>query len=131
MTVRIAGGVTNSLFTASVDGNPSQSTTLAPLVGTGSGNLVLPRGVINAKVEGKIDNTNNSLVTNPNQAFYAQVVHVSHGAIIPPVVPYAPFKSPTVYHKGQNALRGLFKIDHRPRVNLPDVKKSTKAAKSK
>jgi hypothetical protein len=123
MNVRIAGGVTNSVFSASVDGNPSQSTTLQPLIGPGSGDLVLPRGVINAKVEGKIDNSANSLVTNPNQAFYAKVVHVTHGAIIPPKVPYAPFPAPTVYHKGQNSLRGLFKIDHRPRINLPNKKK--------
>ena len=77
MNVRIAGNVTNSVFSASVDGNPSQSTSLAPLIGPQSGNLMLPRGVINAKVEGKIDNSANSLVTDPNQAFYAKVVHLS------------------------------------------------------
>jgi hypothetical protein len=126
MRARIAGSVTNSLFSASVDGNPSQSTTLAPLIGPDSGNLVLPRGVINAKIEGSIDNTNNSLVTNPAQAFYAKVVHVSHGAVIPPKVPYAPLPAPTVYHKGQDPLKGLFKIDHRPRVNLPDVSRHKK-----
>jgi hypothetical protein len=65
-------------------------------------------------------------VTNPAQAFYAKVVHVSHGAVIPPKVPYAPLPAPTVYHKGQDPLKGLFKIDHRPRVNLPDVSRHKK-----
>jgi hypothetical protein len=134
MKVRIAGSVTNSLFTASVDGNPSQS--LSPLVGPGSGDLVLPRGVINAKVEGQIDNsgidTNSAtpLVTNPLRAFYARTVHLTHGAVIPPSVPYAPTVSPTPYDKGQAALKGLFKIDHRPRINLPNVSRH-KTKKSK
>jgi hypothetical protein len=117
MTTRIEGSITNSLFSASVDGDPSQG--LTPVIGPGSGNLVLPRGVINAKVEGTIDNTNNTLVTNSAQAFYARTVHLTHGAIIPPVVPYAPLPTPTVYHKGQSALKGLFKIDHVPAINRP------------
>ena len=88
--------------------------TLAPLVGPGSGDLVLPRGVINAKVEGKIDNSEPQppLVTDPNQAFFARVVHLTHGAVIPPVVPYAPFRSPTVYHKGQECAQGI--VQDRP-----------------
>jgi hypothetical protein len=127
MKVRIAGGVTNSVFSASVDGNASQSTTLAPLIGPESGNLLLPRGVINAKVEGTIDNTNNSLVTDPSKAFFGKVVHLTHGAVIPPKVPYAPLPAPTVYDKGQASLKGLFKIDHRPRTNVPNVSRHKKA----
>ena len=38
----------------------------------------------------------------------------THGPVIPPSVPYAPYKSPTVYHMGQDSLKGLFKIDHSP-----------------
>ena len=121
MNARIAGSVTNSLFSASVDGDPSQSTTLAPLVGPESGNLVLPRGVINAKVEGKIDNSSiHSLVTDPNQAFYAKEVHLTHGPVIPPVVPYAPSGRRRSITRARIRLKGLFKIDHRPRIDRPN-----------
>ena len=109
LNARIAGNITNSLFTASVDGDPSQA--FAPSFGSASGSLVLPRGVINAKVEGTINNTSNTLTTDPNKAFFARTIHRSHGPIIPPQVPYAPTKSPTVYHDGQNSLKGLFKVD--------------------
>ena len=117
---RIAGNITNSLFTASVDGNPSQAFT--PLFGSASGDLVLPRGVINVKVEGTINNTGNPLVTDPNKAFFAKTIHRSHGPIIPAKLPYAPFKSPTVYHAGQNSLKGLFKVDL-PKVDFRKKKK--------
>jgi hypothetical protein len=117
---RIAGNITNSLFTASVDGDPSQA--FAPLFGSASGSLVLPRGVINVKAEGTINNTSNTLTTDPNKAFFARTIHRSHGPIIPPKVPYAPFKSPTVYHVGQDSLKGLFKVDL-PKVDLKTKKK--------
>ncbi len=116
IVARIAGNVTNSVFSASVDPSPAGSNSI--LFGPGTA-LVLPRGVINAKVEGTIDNSTNDLVSSDvavNQAFFASVVHVKHGPIIPPLVPYQPTRSPTVYHKGQNALRGLFKIDHYPSI---------------
>jgi hypothetical protein len=109
LNARIAGNITNSLFTASVDGDPSMA--FSPLFGSASGSLVLPRGVINAKVEGTINNTANTLTTDPNKAFFAKIVHKSHGPIIPPKVPFAPTKSPTVYGTGQNSLLGLFKVD--------------------
>jgi hypothetical protein len=116
MVVRIAGNVTNSVFSASVDPSPQGSNTTV----FGPGNdLVLSRGVINAKVEGTIDNSTNNLVSSSvpaNTAFFASIVHVKHGPIIPPVVPYQPTVTPTVYHKGQNSLKGLFKIDHYPRI---------------
>ncbi len=120
LNARIAGNVTNSLITASVDGDPSMA--FAPLFGSSSGSLVLPRGVINAKVEGTINNTNNTLVTDPNKAFFAKTIHRSHGPVIPSNVPYAPYKSPTVYHAGQNSLKGLFKVDL-PRVDFRKKKK--------
>jgi hypothetical protein len=113
---RIAGNVTNSVFSASVDPSPAGSNTTV----FGPGNdLVLSRGVINAKVEGTIDNSTNNLVSSSvpaNTAFFASIVHVKHGPIIPPVVPYQPTVTPTVYHKGQNSLKGLFKIDHYPKI---------------
>ena len=121
LQVRIAGSVTNSVFSASVDPNPSQLFT--PLFGAGSGDLVLPRGVINAKVEGTINNSSNSLVTDGSKAFFARVVHRSHGPVIPPTVPYQPFPQPTVYHAGQSALKGLFKKDHAPLISTTTKKK--------
>jgi hypothetical protein len=127
INARIAGDITNSIITASVDGDPSQQ--FAQLFGSESGNLVLPRGVINAKVEGTINNSGNPLTTSPNKAFYAQIVHKAHGPVIPSTVTYAPFKAPTVYHDGQIALKGLFKIDQ-GRTNFELAKKSKKAAKN-
>ena len=120
LNARIAGNITNSTFTASVDGDPSMA--FATLFGSTSGSLVLPRGVINAKVEGTINNSSNTLVTDPNKAFFARTVHRSHGPIIPPKLPYAPFKSPTVYHNGQNSLKGLFKVDL-PKADFKTKKK--------
>jgi hypothetical protein len=78
--------------------------------------------VINAKVEGTINNSSNTLVTDPNKAFFARTVHRSHGPIIPPKLTYAPFKSPTVYHNGQNSLKGLFKVDL-PKADFKTKKK--------
>ncbi len=118
---RIAGSVTNSIFSASVDPDPSG--TFTPLFGPASGNLVLPRGVINAKVEGTINNVGNAFVTDPSKAFYSRIGHLSHGPVIPPVVPYQPYPQPTVYHKGQDALKGLFKVDQ-PRFST--LRASTK-----
>jgi hypothetical protein len=129
--VRIAGDVTNSVFSASVDPNPSG---LTPSSIDTAGqfekihgnkfpygapdNVVLPRGVINAKVEGVINNSTSPLLassTLPDTAFFARVVHLKKGPVIPPQAPYEPYVAPTVYHKGQNSLRGLFKLDHIPR----------------
>jgi hypothetical protein len=131
MNVRIAGSVTNSVFSASVDPNPSslspspvdQSGTFEKSMGNSfpfgaPDNLVLPRGLINAKVEGQIDNSANPLTVG-NNAFFARTVHLNQGPVIPPIVPYQPFKAPTVYHRGQNALKGGFKIDHVPAIILP------------
>jgi hypothetical protein len=127
---RIAGNIVNSVISASVDPNPSG---LSPSVVDQSGqfqpvnkvnfpfgapdNLVLPRGVINMKFEGTVDNSTNPLVatTAPvNAAFFARTVHITKGPVVPPNVPYQPYVAPTVYHTGQRALKGLFKVDHFP-----------------
>lgn len=85
--VLVAGNVTNSIFAASVepvltDGklDPQQS-------------LKLSGGRITGKVEGTI---NNSVVTptTPNQAFFAQTVHLARGPVIPPNVPEGPYPHP-------------------------------------
>jgi hypothetical protein len=127
---RIAGNIVNSVISASVDPNPSG---LAPSVVDSSGQfepvskgnfpfgapdmLVLPRGIINMKFEGTVDNSTNPLVatTAPvNAAFFAKIVHIKKGPVVPPNVPYQPYVAPTVYHTGQRALKGLFKVDHFP-----------------
>lgn len=85
MSVRVAGDVENSVFTASVEpfngvfGDPNQ--------------VVLPTGQIAAKVEGTIDN---SIATpsQPNTAFYANEVHLNNGPVIPPNVPEPPYPGP-------------------------------------
>ena len=133
LKARIAGSVTNSIVSASVDAYPSALSTsqvdgaLSVLNTAQFGsdtNVVLPRGVINAKIEGSVDNSNNPLVDTTgvpgSKAFFAQVVHRKTGPIIPPTVPYQPYKAPTVYHKGQSALHGLVKIDHYPTINRAD-----------
>jgi hypothetical protein len=115
LMARIAGNVTNSVFSASVDPSPAGSNVIE--FGPGV-SLVLQRGVINAKVEGTIDNSTNDLVSGSlpgNKAFFASVAHVKHGPVIPPVVPYQPTVAPTTYTAGQDALKGLFKIDHYPK----------------
>jgi hypothetical protein len=128
MLARIAGSVINSVFSASVQPDPSG------LTGNGFGtnlNLILPRGVINAKVEGNIDNSGNSMVdsVSSGRAFFARTVHLTHGPVIPPVVPYQPLPVPTVYHTGQSGLKGLIKVDHFPAVIGRSGAKTRKAKK--
>jgi hypothetical protein len=114
MKARVAGSAINSVFSASVEPDPTGTT------GNGFGtplDLILPRGVINAKVEGNINNVNNSSLVDSSssfRAFFAKRVKLKHGPIIPPVVPYPPLNVPTTYHTGQSGLKGLFKIDHFP-----------------
>ena len=69
-------------------------------------NIILDRGVINAKVEGTINNTNNTLVApaDGNQAFFAKTVNLTTGPVIPPNVPEAPYPG-TIYHVGQRGVK--------------------------
>ena len=132
--VRIAGDLTNSVFSASVDPNPSGLSPSAPGLDSAGqfeksrpnipfpfgapSNIVLPKGHINAKVEGTIDNSTNGLVsaTAPaSAAFFAKVVHLTGGPVIPPEVPYQPYAHPPALHRGQTPLKGLLKLDHFPK----------------
>ncbi len=83
MTDLIGGNITDSVFSASVQ----------PFNGTfGDPNdIVLPTGVIAAKVTGIISNSN-ATPSAPDTAFYANQVHLNHGPIIPPNVPQPPYK---------------------------------------
>jgi hypothetical protein len=135
---RIAGNVTNSIISVSVDPNPSgignpgqfQTITSHNFPFGAPSNIILPRGVLNLKVEGGVNvsglQQGSSPLVDPNvastSAFFAKSVKLVHAPVIPPNVPEAPFPSPTVYHVGQDKLRGLFKIDGS--VTLP--KKSSK-----
>jgi hypothetical protein len=126
ITGRISGNIVNSVISASVDPNPSGETT-APasfeqantkLFPFGApDNLILPRGSINVKFEGTIDNSTNPLVSASapvNSAFFANSVHIKKGPVIPPNVPYQPYVAPTQYHRGQITLKGVFRVDRVP-----------------
>jgi hypothetical protein len=125
---RIAGNVTNSVVSVSVDPNPSginnpgqyQLVTSTTFPFGAPSNIVLPRGVINVKVEGTINNSGLQSGTSPlvspdiasNIAFFAKDVNLHQGPVVPPNVNSAPYAAPVPYHKGQASLRGLFKIDN-------------------
>jgi hypothetical protein len=137
ITGRIAGNIVNSVLSASVDPNPSGigatefSPKRAAIFPFGAAqNLYLPRGAINLKFEGTVDNSTNPLLANGapvNAAFFANSVHIKKGPVIPPNVPYQPFVAPTVYHVGQSTLKGTFKVDHIP-SDLRILRRSQRAA---
>jgi hypothetical protein len=106
MTVLVAGDVTNSVFTASVQpltqttpGASGSPATTTRTFGTPQ-DVTLPTGHILAKVEGTVDNsppTNTAIppaTANPNKAFYASELHVKQGPVIPPNVPEPPYPPP-------------------------------------
>src|SRR5271166_858219 len=135
---RIAGNVTNSIISVSVDPNPSginnpgqfQNVTSKTFPFGAPNNIVLPRGVLSVKVEGAVNNSglqvSSAAAPNPlgltapavdpniapTSAFFAKTVRVEHLPVIPPNVPEAPYPSPTLYHIGQRFLKGLFKKDN-------------------
>jgi hypothetical protein len=125
---RIAGNVTDSVISVSVDPDPSginnpgqfQLATSTNFPFGAPSNIVLPRGVINVKVQGTINNSGLQSGTSPlvspdiasNIAFFAKDVNLHRGPAVPPDVPSAPYAAPVPYHKGQAALKGLFKIDN-------------------
>jgi hypothetical protein len=115
MTVLIAGDVTNSVFSASVQPNPAQDGTPGTIGDsvtlsngqTRPGDIILPRGKIKYKVEGIVNNTGlletaddqrdpaTTLFVAPqavNQAFFARTVQSTRGPVLPPTVPEAPFR---------------------------------------
>jgi len=134
---RIAGNVTNSIISVSVDPNPflpnpSETNTPGQFQNVtktfpfgAPNNIVLPRGVLSLKVEGEVNNsaiapgstTPNPLglsgpaVAQKDLAFFAKKVSIEHLPVIPPNVPEAPYPF-TTPHKGQSALKGLFKKDN-------------------
>ncbi len=123
---RIAGNVTNSIISVSVDPNPAginnpgqfQTRTSNTFPFGSPNNIVLPRGVLSVKVEGAVNNSGlqqgTSPLVDPNvaptAAFFAAKVSVTKLPVIPPNVPQAPYKSSPL-HKGQRFLKGLFKVD--------------------
>lgn len=130
---RIAGDVTNSIISTSVDPDPSgmnipgqfQLTTSTTFPFGAPSNIVLPRGSINVKVEGVIDNSGLQSGSNPlvsptiasNIAFFAKHVNTHKGPVVPPNVLQAPYP-PLHYGSAQGSLKGLFKLDNsaRPRT---------------
>jgi hypothetical protein len=130
---RIAGNVTNSIISVSVDPSPFgidapgqfQNVTSKTFPFGSPSNIVLPRGVLSLKVEGAVNNSGlqqgNSPLVDPNvaptAAFFAAKVSVTKLPVIPPNVPEAPYKARTPVGKGQQSLKGLFKVDKS--VTLP------------
>lgn len=140
---RIAGNVTNSIVSVSVDPDPSginnpgqiEPVTSRHFPFGAPDNIVLPRGVLNVQVEGTVNNSaiQQGSTGNPNPlglefpvvdpnapstaAFFAKHVQIDHLPVIPPNVPEAPYPSPVKYGRGQSTLAGLFKIDRS--VKLP------------
>ena len=124
INLRVAGNFTNSIASASVDPDPSgllepgvfSNVTTKRFPFGAPDNLVLPKGFITAKVEGTVNNADNTLVSpdTPNKAFFARNVSYSHGPVTPPNVVEPPL-GPTQYHKGQRFLFGVMNKDHVPR----------------
>ncbi len=126
---RIAGNVTNSIISVSVDPNPSginnpgqfQPLNSASFPFGAANNIVLPRGVLSLKVEGAVNNSGLQAGTTPQvdpnvsstSAFFAKSVHISKLPVIPPNVPQAPYRL-TPLHHGQRNLKGLYKVDGSP-----------------
>jgi hypothetical protein len=125
---KIAGNVTNSIISTSVDPDPSgltipgqfQRKTSQTFAFGAPDNIILPRGTINVKVEGTINNSGLQSGTAPfvdpsipaNSAFFASNTKIDNGPVVPPNVPQAPYTPPVIYHKGQRFLKGLFKRDN-------------------
>ncbi|WP_422926550.1 hypothetical protein [Singulisphaera sp. PoT] len=87
MTVLVAGDVTNSVFTASVQPDSSG------VFGTDQ-DLKIAGAHIDAKVEGNINNSS-ATPDKPSTAFYAQNVNLKRGPVIPPNVPQEPYSGGT------------------------------------
>ncbi len=95
----IAGNVIDSVFAASVEPSPDN------VYGTDQ-DLVLPHGIIRAKVEGSISNSD-TVTAEPNRAFFAHQVDQFGGPVVPPNVPEAPFPNPGAPPSGSRVVPGL------------------------
>ena len=129
---RIAGNVTNSIVSVSVDPESVGDQQPRPVRGEVTGrhfpfgapdNIVLPRGTINVKVEGTIDNSaiNRSRASQPTRpglpvvdpdapptaAFFAKHVQVEHRPVMPPNVPEPPIRR-RPYGPAEPASRGIY-----------------------
>lgn len=94
MTVLVAGDVTNSVFTASVDPGGEYDSEQPNDTGFGSPNdLVISGAQIDAKVEGAINNSE-ATPNAPDKAFYGSSVRLEHGPVVPPDVPQQPYSHP-------------------------------------
>lgn len=91
MNVAIAGSVTDSIFAASVQPVVNGTT---PTFGS-SQDLFFPRGQINARVEGVIDNAV-ATPDQPTKAFYAKSVKLTRGPVVPPNVVEQPAPAPPI-----------------------------------
>lgn len=125
INAHIAGNVIDTIVSVSVDPDPASilppgqfETISARRFPFGAPqNLVLPRGIINAKIEGEIDNSGLQFGPSPlvspdvpsDSAFFAKRVHLTQGAVFPPKVDTAPFDRPLRYSKAQDALKGSFR----------------------
>lgn len=123
INAQIAGSVVNSVVSVSVDPDPSgindpgefQQVTTKRFPFGAPENIVLPRGYINAKIEGEIDNSGlQGFIVSPDipsdTAFFAKHVKVVKGAVFPPKVDTSPFSRKLQYSDAQNALKGAFNI---------------------
>ncbi len=158
MTVLVAGDVTNSVFTASVQplilrtgSPPTTPGTSKRIFGTQDVNL--PTGHILAKVEGTPTNTPGVVVnstTNPttnitsetinnspnNKAFYAADLHVKQGPVIPPSVPESPYPPPAkpvhapgIPHLGQMLMRSTISTTTVHGASVPQGPSNTSTSK--
>lgn len=127
LNVLIAGDVVNSVFSASVEPNPANDGdfgVFGDVIPLANGrmrvnDIILPGGSIHAKVEGTIDNSLNDLVDpqQADQAFFANVVRVRPGPVVPPNVPEPPYpRGGGVAPNAPRVVRGLQPARRRTRM---------------
>ncbi|WP_165228044.1 hypothetical protein [Aquisphaera insulae] len=123
---RIAGNVLDSVISTSVDPDPSgrnepgtfQTITSKFFPFGAPENVVLPRGTINLKVEGTVDNSGlqSSGIVSPdvaaNSAFFAASVKVDKGPVVPPNVDQSPRTTPVRFGYSQRFIKGLVRRDN-------------------
>ena len=117
---RIAGDVKDSVFVASVLDPTLFDKTNTPTELGGPQTIPLDAGVIHAKVEGSIDNSNNVLVATraADRAFFAKSVSVAKGPVAPPNVPEAPYAKTNKVAPGERRVAPRLQ----PHVNVSAAK---------